>query len=366
MLKRKTLALMLAIPMALSVSCKKKETEPSKDTSKRTTQTEETTKETEAPTETTPNQDDAKPIDPFEGLSVSIKGIEGFPEVSFDTSACDDLVKNNVVFDYETDNDFLCANENIKVIAKFTDASDEEASVKKINGTKYKLAQTSKTVRVTKEDLWYLIRTEAEKDATEFLKTYIIDTWIPTAKQEILDRMMTPAQTKDGLLQVSSCGSVIDIQATNTTLCVYPKSEERSEDPVTDIFLLMKMSCSASGTFSETQQEVQNYDLERYAILHVEFPGYANDTEAPIKNIEVLYTDDIDEFIKSIQEEYEQSNTEDAYFVRENKIHDYIKTNFSDKIHSPDMIMGVDHRQIVHYGDHRREFDLDFETKINV
>ena len=53
MLKRKTLALMLAIPMALSVSCKKKETEPSKDTTKRTTQTEETTKETEAPTETT-------------------------------------------------------------------------------------------------------------------------------------------------------------------------------------------------------------------------------------------------------------------------------------------------------------------------
>lgn len=370
MLKRKMAALALTVPMVLSVACKKSETTREVKDHSQEIITVSDSKETKASTseEKHTTDDDVKMIDPFKDLKVNISGAEGFPEVTFDTSACDKFIQDNVEFSYETEDAFLNIGEHIIVKAKF--ASD--SSTLEVEGTKYGLKMDSMSLEATGDKIVCLVRDNETLTGRNQLRTNI-EEMIPPLKDTIVEKMMMPVKTDDGTLSVVSCDTKIEIRATNTILCMntasldYTKGNSKG-NPITDIYLLFEMSGKVSGTISETNQPIEKYSVVHYAILHIQFPGYGYAVNgAAADKVELLYTDDIDEYIKNIKEEYKNAgeDVESPLEEYENKLMDYIKSNFTDTMHAGYLFIGVSHPEPGRPNPSgNREFQIDFQIEI--
>ena len=323
MLKRKIVALMLVIPMLLSASCGKSKKETTEKTKKKE-QTEATAKDTEEPTEKTVIPDTIKALDPFQDLKVTIGGVEGYPEVSFDTSACDEVIQNNVVYDYTTEDEFLNVGENIIVSAKFS--SGEETI--DVQGTKYGLSQTSMSYEAKSDELGYILGTDNLPDS---FRRYVEETWYPSAQQEIIDIMMSDVQTEKGVLQISNCGNIrvgsycFAVNITFDDGKVY-KGKNGNGMPITDAYFIIGMSCKASGVIKETQEQIQDYKIEHYAILYVELPSYKIN-EFCTRSTEFLFSEDIDVNMKAA---CELENKEMMKALAK-----YIDDHFPEKKHLP-------------------------------
>lgn len=319
----------VAIPMILATACKnEKEAETTANTNKSSTSetTEEKNTESEKETSEMTEKDEIKKIDPFKDLIVKISGTEGFPEVEFDTSACSDEVQKYVTYEYRTEDLFLNVGEHIIVNAKL----DESPEVTE----KYALLIDSQNYEVKSEDIVSLYALNSSNDDQWLLNSYLENEWFPTVQQEFVDRMKLPVQTEDGELQVEKIYSrELLVRTQCLLLCSYNGVTTNNSDyfnknggfPFTDLFYLLEVKGSVSGSIKETQKQVTNYTAHHYVILHVEFPGIQYGAFT-VKNIEFLYTDDIDQYMKQIESDYGQS---------EKIVSKYIEENFYEKKHSP-------------------------------
>ncbi|MCD8328204.1 MAG: zinc ribbon domain-containing protein [Ruminococcus sp.] len=89
-------------------------------------------------------------IDPFEGLNYIFTGVEGYGEVTLDTSGCSSLVANN--FEYSVSpSTYLSEGDEITVTATYTGKTyDDESGTIEYDGKYYScLKESTKTVTVT-------------------------------------------------------------------------------------------------------------------------------------------------------------------------------------------------------------------------
>ncbi len=71
--------------------------------------------------------EEGKTIDPFEGLVLDYKGIAPEVSVSFDTTGCDEFVRNNV--DFRASQSGLSNGENVTVTASYSESKAEENGI---------------------------------------------------------------------------------------------------------------------------------------------------------------------------------------------------------------------------------------------
>ena len=334
MLKRKMVALALTVPMVLPVACKKSETTREVKDHSQEIITVSDSKETKASTseEKLTTDDDVKMIDPFKDLKVNISGVEGFPEVTFDTSACDKIIQDNVEFSYETEDAFLNIGENIIVKAKLSSVN--------IDGTEYGLEKDSNSYEATSEYLKPLIHDENAM-LSNSLRAYVEDEVLASYESEFRAKMMEPVETEKGTLQVEKCGdisintfcSVLDMYS--PMLSEYMDYRSKSGYPITGVFLVLSSYSYVTGTISETQEHVEDYKVYHYSVLYLGMPTCSSGV-IEIEEIELFWEKEIEDFIKN-----GFTDTKEEYLTIESMIH----SKYSEKIHFPSLVT----TQIVNY-----------------